>query len=80
MNSPKYFPQAFYDHQSVSKINLPLVYDISLIIIMEDNENKEFESDGEEYQLPPVQLPKRAITSVKSIKESLITVPNLFHE
>jgi hypothetical protein len=47
---------------------------------MEDNENKEFESDGEEYQLPPVQLPKRAITSVKSIKESLITVPNLFHE
>jgi hypothetical protein len=38
------------------------------------------ESDGEEYQLPPVELPRKAVTTVKSVKESLITVPNLFTE
>jgi hypothetical protein len=40
----------------------------------------EVESDGEEYQLPPVELPRKAVTTVKSVKESLITVPNLFTE
>jgi hypothetical protein len=38
------------------------------------------ESDGEEYKLPPVELPRRAITSVKSVKESLVSIPNLLKE
>lgn len=38
------------------------------------------ESDGDAYELPPVELPKKAVTTAKSIKESLITVPNLFSE
>jgi len=49
-----------------------------IINIMEDHD--EVESDGEEYQLPPVELPRKAVTTVKSVKESLITVPNLFTE
>jgi len=49
-----------------------------IINIMEDHD--EVESDGEEYQLPPVELPRKAVTTVKSVKESLVTVPNLFTE
>jgi hypothetical protein len=48
---------------------------------MQEHEwNEEVESDGEEYELPPVELPKKAMTTVKSVKESLITVPNIFNE
>jgi hypothetical protein len=45
---------------------------------MEDNDS--VESDGEAYQLPPIELPRKAVTSFKSVKESVISVPNLFNE
>ena len=47
---------------------------------MEADRTEEVESDGEEYVLPPVELPKRAVTTFKSVKESLVVVPDLFKE
>lgn len=43
-------------------------------------EGKEVESDGEEFHIPPPEFERRAVTSFKSAKESVVPLTDHFSE